>query len=349
MKKFTLTIFALFLLTVCLNAQPKYIAVQLGDNVSFYTNLDSAIVNAPSGADIYIPGGLYPHNSYLLINKKLNLNGVGHYPIDGANVTKTTIEGDLKFITGADSCKITGIHLNVSIRFGTISENDAVNDVIISRCNLHSIELGYTDYAPYSNNVIITENVLRNSGGGNYGIHGHYCSNILIHKNILAGPIGYLNQNVIISNNVFLGYYEWAYPYFPLHNVSFSLIKNNIFNYDVAAFNNVYTNTIRNNVFKADITEWGDNLNQFNILAVPAEQIFVNQSGTAFSYDHNYQLVETSPGKNAGTDGTDVGIYGTLVPYKTSAIPSNPKVLMLDVNEQGNTLFFNSSVEAQQR
>jgi len=68
-----------------------------------------------------------------------------------------------------------------------------------------------------------------------------------------------------------------------------------------------------------------------NIFLADASSIFVKQSGTTFDYNHNYALKPTAPGKNAGDDGTDVGIYGSTNPYKTSALPSNPHISFKDI------------------
>jgi hypothetical protein len=53
---------------------------------------------------------------------------------------------------------------------------------------------------------------------------------------------------------------------------------------------------------------------------------FNNANTPSFSYTNNYHLKTTSNGHNAGNDGTDVGLYGTLIPYKESAVPFNPHI-----------------------
>jgi len=56
---------------------------------------------------------------------------------------------------------------------------------------------------------------------------------------------------------------------------------------------------------------------------------FVNYpvAGGAFSFSYNFQLQPTSPGKNAGTDGTDIGIYGGMMPYLVGANPYVPQMM----------------------
>lgn len=51
-------------------------------------------------------------------------------------------------------------------------------------------------------------------------------------------------------------------------------------------------------------------------------------------YTQNFHLITNSPGLNAGTDGTDVGIYGTNQPTKEGWIPSNPHISYKNVSQQ---------------
>jgi len=59
--------------------------------------------------------------------------------------------------------------------------------------------------------------------------------------------------------------------------------------------------------------------------------MFVNapQHSHNYSYNNDYHLNQGSPGKNAGTDGNDIGIYGGTYPY-TDIIPI-PKVIHVNV------------------
>ncbi|MBL4585431.1 MAG: hypothetical protein JKX84_00010, partial [Flavobacteriales bacterium] len=59
-----------------------------------------------------------------------------------------------------------------------------------------------------------------------------------------------------------------------------------------------------------------------------------------------------SPGAGAGTDGTDVGIYGGSYPYKHGAVPFNPHVQINQIDNQTNgqgELPVNIRVAAQER
>ena len=52
-------------------------------------------------------------------------------------------------------------------------------------------------------------------------------------------------------------------------------------------------------------------------------------SGGGFAYTYDFHLQPSSPGKNAGTDGTDIGIYGGMLPYNVGANPHFPQMMEL--------------------
>ena len=98
-------------------------------------------------------------------------------------------------------------------------------------------------------------------------------------------------------------------------------------------------NTFNNNIFCFTFTFPAGNVNQgnaYNKINIPQDSIFKNQTGTTFSYTQNYHLRTTSIGKNAGTDGNDIGIYGTAYPYKEGAVPANPHVQSKSIGAQTN-------------
>ena len=59
--------------------------------------------------------------------------------------------------------------------------------------------------------------------------------------------------------------------------------------------------------------------------------LFVNFPllGAAFSWSYDFHLQATSPGKNAGTDGTDIGIYGGMLPLEPGTNPHFPQMMTL--------------------
>ena len=54
---------------------------------------------------------------------------------------------------------------------------------------------------------------------------------------------------------------------------------------------------------------------------------------TLLHYENNFQLPATPPGHNAGTDGTDVGIYGSGFPFRMEGYPQDfPRLQSFDIS-----------------
>ena len=49
--------------------------------------------------------------------------------------------------------------------------------------------------------------------------------------------------------------------------------------------------------------------------------------GGALSYSYDFHLQTGSPAVNAGTDGTDIGIYGGMLPFEVGANPYFPQMM----------------------
>ena len=177
-------------------------------------------------------------------------------------------------------------------------------------------------------NFSISENVIRGS------IFGANASNLYFSKNIVEGSVEYFNGNSSFFNNDFIGLGNCAGLDTFLNSVSSITFENNIFLFSAtpcstAAFfgSACNTNTFSNNLFKMPITfPIGTNIGNNNIMNQSISSIFVNAIGDVFSYTENYHLKSTSPGIHAGSDFYDVGVYGTIQPYKVAAIPFNPHI-----------------------
>lgn len=346
MKKVILLIFLLIVLfSTTHSQQQQIIALQVGEEVTFFNNLDSAIIAAPQGAEIYLPPGIFQHNVNLLIDKRLNIYGVGHYLVSTYTMMRTVIAGDIKFVTGSDSSVLAGVYCD-NISFGTSATDDALSNILIQRCNANNIILGNNANAPVSSSIFIQECVVRGS------VNGFSAENCVISKSIFNNTI-FSFSYLSVSNSIFLNNYYVYYEqyYCPIYSVNSALIQNNVFRAGMPhGINTSVTNSaFLHNIFVQNITNFQGNSNVNNLVGISPDLIFVSQSGNTFNYDHNYHLVDDSPGKNAGNDGTDIGIYGTDEPYKELAIPFTPRIMEFNLRPQGNTIQLNTSVEAQER
>ena len=355
--KYFVFIIAFSLCLVSVFAQNR-ITVQNGNQTTFYTNLDSAIINSPSGATILIPGGNWSiSGATTQIDKKLYIYGVGHYPDSTKATGRTQISGDVCFISGADSSVISGIYISGSLRFGTSSANQKIKYLTISRCNIKdSLKLGFEGNTEAQNNLI-SECVLNTIIGFNQ-------QNTVFDKNIINDNIRYFD-NCKFNNNIFL---KKRHDGNGLENRILVYINNCIFtdnvflqesyygfdcivNHDgVSSFNNTFYNNLltQNTTFPLP----GNNVGFDNIVNVAQSDIFENQTGSAFDYKHDYHLRSDCPGKNAGLNGYDIGLYGTNVPYKEGAVPLVPHFIKADLAPEATAngmLKVTIEVEAQKR
>jgi hypothetical protein len=253
-----------------------------------FDNMTDAIAAASDGDTIYISGSVTSYGDVWL-DKSVTLIGAGY----GHAGSKTHIS-TLYLYTGPSNSKIIGIDISYLSNWYSETLN-----VLIERCKIYSIN----DYGGFDG-MIIKHSVIG---------HVHMSSsstNILITNNLITGYISGSNSpSVLISNNVFIGEYtSWA-----LSSISYAVISNNIFwnaapsidGYSVenCAFNNNITYQTSDDVIPS-----GSNVGVGNLIGV--DPLFVNVPDATADPSYNYHLQAGSPGKNAGTDGTDIGLYG---------------------------------------
>ena len=324
------------------NAQIN-IAVQNGENVSFYNSLDSAVTNAESGSTIYLPGGVIDVPNNFVIDKKVNLVGAGHHPEYTKATGRTYLDDDITFTSGADSGSVTGVYIDGTLYFGTNADNQNFSSFSITRCNVYRIRLAYNT-SNSSENFLISENIIRRN------IIGNNVKNVLILKNIMnnVGTFIIDDYSVQIKNNIF---YRYNYGD-PLYRLQYCRLENNIIIDGDFPFDECSNNILNNNLFNWNITfPFNGNDGVENIVGIDADSIFVDRGSGAFDYYSDLHLLESCPGVEAGTDGYDIGIYGTSVPYKEGAIPQYPwiKKAIIPSETENGVLRIEMTVEAQTR
>ncbi len=374
---------------VLLKAQ-NLIAVQSGSNTSFYTNLDTAIVYAQSGDYIYLPGGFIPTAGNIIINKVLNIVGVGYNPDTNFVTGCTIIQHDIEVLSSVNGGSITGLYA----KNNSIVIDDAANNFKISRCYFNTITIGSGQGSIPASNILIIETIADNGIFSNANITSPL--NIVVKNCIIGswevggwsntnshnsiGTLGYINpyysgyfyqwNGLICKNSIVFGLSIWAGinyssyldPFFK--GISYSTFENCIFidnliyttNGNAKLNSGSYNNTFRNCIFNQDLNYISDlPINFINncFFSQNKDSIFVNvplNNTYHFSLNNNYHLQQNFIGKNAGKDGTDVGIYGGDFPWKNGSVPSNPNIIDSNIGGTTNTngaLLVNIKVAAQ--
>ena len=335
-KTIVMVICALAMLCTKLNAQ-NLVALQSGNTSTFYTTIDDAITAANNGDFIYVPGGVWAINNQ--IHKGVNIVGVG-YNGDSTTATGTTkitgngFYGIIRISSGSDNGSFTGVQFLHSVMLGGDESvgTTAVNNYSFSRCRFSGGNSGWCDNnvclfmgwcgSAASTNSFLSENIFEGVVKG-YGISG-----VTFVKNIFTNYIDQFNASTF-NNNIFMVSAQWKF-----FNTNTSAFNNNIV-IDNNGYPNFMNPSCSGNVITNTIYSMPNNQGVYNNTEVggiySANPIFVNFTGFSYDIHADYHLAPASPGINYGTDGTDVGLYGTAVPFKAGGVPFNTHIQMQSI------------------
>lgn len=314
----------------------KTIAVQSNGNATFYTDWAMAWEATLDGDTIYLPGGTYTTGN-IVIDRKVTIIGVGHDATQTHDGLYSHLNGNIYMVEGSDNSLLHGFRFTNLYFWSTSWENQAVSNITVSRCHISNVlQLGYTIPSP-AQHLLFEENAI----GGT--VHGRNAQNIQFRKNIFDSRVYEFDGQTIFSNNIFSYYYTSGPSWAPLQQMKNVLFTNNIFRTTSYPFGASENNVLQHNIIVANFTpdpQTDLNIWTGNFFNQPLSSVFVNFTGGGFNADNDYHLLPTSVGVDAGTDGFDVGLYGTAVPYKEGAVPFNPQVTFEQVSgqtsEEGN-------------
>jgi len=319
MKKYIL--FAL-MLTFAIIAEATVINVDNKSNrpSGYVKSLQLAITNSSVGDTIYV----YPSNqSYgaITITKELHIFGFGYDGTSGAvskvdHIYLDTVASPSSTSSGTTIQGLTVVRLYCSkpyISDIVISGNSFTNYLDLgANCSGWLITNNYLSYISLNNNtsIVVSNNVFRSHP---YGI---YTSN---------------SSSVVISNNLFM---QWS----RFSNVHNATVSNNIFICNA----NTYVGTdMTNNVFNNNITYCSNSSYSYTLPTSGnsgagnlsnQNPVFVTGTvNSTYDYSKDYNLQSTSPGIDAGTDGSDIGEYGGNNPFVWGGAFTIPKVTQLNI------------------
>jgi len=342
MKTITkLSVMVCAVLAACSNSgtAQNLVALQHGSTASFYTTIDAAVAAAATGDFIYIPGGVWNINNQIHVG--VNFVGVGYNP-DSSSATGTTRitgngwSGIIRISSGSDNGSFTGVQFLHSVLLGgdESTGNTIVNNYSFSRCRFSGSNSGWCDNSvglflswcggALSTNLFMSENVLDTR------IAGGDISNVTFVKNIFSDNGGWTIDHVQSSqfwNNIFMQTNGSEYVFHHSYN---NTLANNIFldvnDYIVYPGESNTGNIFNNNIFSApQYSIYGST--DFNSSWAQAQNtILTNITANSFVATDDYHVLSTSPAHLGGNDGTDMGVFGTTVPFKISGVPFNPHI-----------------------
>ena len=327
-----------------------------------YTSLQAAIDAAAPDDTLYVQGSVTSYGD-VTITKKLSIIGSGMLP-DNTSHLGTTL-GNVFYRVSADGTSsssgssITGCNIYVLYLCVTNVVNNSystmVNNITVSRNRISAImsngygsaNSSYTGIHIY-NNIIGTLAVDRLGG------------NSVVNNNIFINGVqstGYIDAgNWVLVNNLIGDRISGCYNASIINNIIYSgasyynnnssnhycnFTKNLFYSYNNYQFASNFLNNTDNNDYN---TTYGNILNQVPgfvkyTISDPIYSYSVSQPPSAPFVD--FHLNSDSPGKNYGTDGTDIGIYGGTTPYVEGAtsdsryryfpMPAMPQMLDLTI------------------
>ncbi len=292
-----------------------------------YTSAQAAIDASAEGDTVYIHGSNTSYGNVTL-KKRIVLLGAGHTP----QSTQYNMKSELGYIylnKGTSVTLPTGSVIK-GIDFSYLLGNNGsldVNNITIERCNSYAIQV-------LGNGWLIANSILPS-------LDINYFSNVIVNNNFITSISGSNKPSVLITNNIFIsgGNSNSLQP-----DVSYVNITNNIFINPESSFG-AYSSTFKQNTLSKNIFVYADpqkfidlqfpnnsssgNLNTANPQFVSDIPLLVS---TTLLSSYDWHLLSTSVGKNYGTDGTDVGIYGGSYPMPNlTGAPNIPQMISVDI------------------
>jgi len=342
--KTSITLSILLLLTVAAHATIRTVSNN-PDRPAQFTQVDAAIAASVAGDTIYVHGSQFTYSDFT-VTKRLVIIGAGYNSNNQFNQPTKVNLIYLNRDTGLQNSSGTVITGFVASQIRN-NGNPGVENITIFRNNISVI---YTNNpgigGVYGANWVIYNNLISSQiQGGSGGSTSSSSSNITIQNNLIGGSIyGFSLSSVLIDHNVFQGSDN-------LTIVFYATITNNIFIRTTGTIftTNVSSNTFNNNLSNLTTISTITPTNNFvgasnsgagNFVAVDPLFVSVTNLNT-YATTFDYRLQASSTVRNAGTDGTDLGIYGGTRPFPsggasgsgfdTSALPPIPQVTEVNI------------------
>lgn len=335
MNKKLLFLPLIFLITLSY-AQLKTVALVSSGSTTIFSDsqpIVSAYNAAQNGDTLYVSGGIFTFPASF--NKSLSIFGVGHNPQFTTATEMTKVSNNFSLTANASDSHFEGIHF-----VGGISGANAPFSNVTFKRNFFAGTFSFIgDGNNVATNNLLIECILNNS----ITMNTTNWDNSIISNNIILSAIS--TSNNIVHNNIFT---RGSSGYFNASNTS---VFNNIF----ASTGNPFSGTVsgniyRNNAFVSTAPSFGgDAIAENNYTGIDLNSFFID-FGTVgvFSYDNDYNL--QNPADFPGQDGSQIGIYGGLFPFKDGSIPITPHIKSKNIASQTNAsgeLQIEIEVEAQ--
>jgi len=324
-----------------------------------FNNFDAAQTASVNNDTIYIYGSPFQYPA-ITIRKKLVIVGAGYSPNNQfgqpTNISSISLFRDAS-ADNATGTVITGV-LTSTIN---LSGTQLATNITLFRNRITYVSIGLSSGWVIYNNIV-TGSISSSANSST----DQSATNVIIANNILSSVTTFNSNTVIIDHNIFLS-------------------SNNIFRlFNVIISNNIFTRSSGNIFSQSSVCTYSNNLSNQSTIGAASEYtptntflatyipnsssnsgggnqvginpLFVNVTNfDTYNNTFNYRLQDASPGNNAGTDGTDLGIYGGTYPFPSGGnpgsgydtAPSPPIPQVISVNIQNATIQPNGTLNVQ--
>ena len=336
MKKITL--FLIFLLVaISYTTAQKSVALHSNGTTTIFggdTPLVEAYDASITGDTLYVSGGNFTMPT--TIDKGLVIIGAG-YDTDLTAVTgKTYIysspgnSGRIIIGSNASNLYMEGMQF----QGGLYKSNASITGFKLIRLKVADLYFSSTSAIPTNASIIQCEI----SGNSNIeGVTYSVISNCILKGRILNSDSNVFKNNAITRSDGFG----------TLGNCDANAFTNNIFtSISLISDGNCSYNDFQYNIFAHTSPGLGaESTDLYNYKGIDMATVYVNAS------EGDYHLLGDASTTYLGDDGTEVGIYGGLLPFKEGAVPINPHISQKSIQTTTNSnglLNISFTVEAQQ-
>lgn len=319
-KLIILTLFSAVFLSFAVKAT-VYTVSNNNNSPGQFLTIQAAHDAAADGDTLYIHASPKLYGD-VTIQKRLTLIGEGALPNKQIQFSSQVSAIRLTYaplppVTTASGSKFFGLDIS-SLTVGSINSSYVYNidNLTISRNRIGNLSYSVSCSEGSTNNMI-TNNIIQSV---NSKLRNSLFSNNIVYT---------INETFTGSNNIFINniiQYSIA--------VKGALVSNNIF-YNFSSNGKINTASCTETVFNNNLfysftpvtigdIVYGSNTGTGNLLQQDPKFVTPTLSETLRGYDYDkpvtgpfadYHLQNTSPGKNYGTDGKDIGIYGGGYPW----------------------------------
>ena len=313
MKKLFLTLVAAIVAVTATVAQNTLVAtLSHGSEITMYygTNaLRDAYNVAVSGDVINLSGGGF---QAVEIQKTLTIRGTG---IEDANPTMITGTGNTTLFignTGTGRLIMEGITFNC--REG-VNMYGTINNLYFVKCKFNKI--GFHSSATINNATFINCKITES-----YNCYG---SNPVVSSQFINSYV----YRFTCSQSSSASFINCVVSGIDVNSMNCSQFYNSVLFYNGNSSLSLPSSSIATNCVAIGLSQIFNN-SQTNpgCMTATFEEVFKDFTGT-YSSSQTFELTDEAKNKLLGTDGTQVGLYGGVMPY--TSIPSYPRITKMNV------------------